>query len=42
MVRPYLPRFFREGDKAELRVMVNNAGDGGAHGRGRLSRSSTP
>jgi uncharacterized protein YfaS (alpha-2-macroglobulin family) len=26
MVRPYLPRFFREGDKAELRVMVNNAG----------------
>jgi uncharacterized protein YfaS (alpha-2-macroglobulin family) len=28
MVRPYLPRFFREGDKAELRVMVNNAGEG--------------
>ena len=27
MVRPYLPRFFREGDKAELRVMVNDAGD---------------
>ncbi len=27
MVRPYLPRFFREGDRAELRVMVNNAGD---------------
>ncbi len=27
MVRPYLPRFFREGDKADLRVMVNNAGD---------------
>ena len=27
MVRPYLPRFFREGDTAELRVMVNNAGD---------------
>jgi len=26
MVRPYLPRFFREGDQAELRVMVNNAG----------------
>jgi len=26
MVRPYLPRFFREGDKADLRVMVNNAG----------------
>ncbi|HVP89612.1 MAG TPA: alpha-2-macroglobulin family protein [Terriglobales bacterium] len=27
MVRPYLPRFFREGDRAELRVMVNNAGE---------------
>jgi uncharacterized protein YfaS (alpha-2-macroglobulin family) len=27
MVRPYLPRFFREGDLAELRVMVNNAGE---------------
>ncbi|MGZ6972097.1 MAG: alpha-2-macroglobulin family protein, partial [Thermoanaerobaculia bacterium] len=27
MVRPYLPRFFREGDKAELRVMVKDAGD---------------
>ncbi len=27
MVRPYLPRFFREGDSAELRVMVNNASD---------------
>ncbi len=27
MVRPYVPRFFREGDKAELRVMVQNAGD---------------
>jgi uncharacterized protein YfaS (alpha-2-macroglobulin family) len=27
MVRPYLPRFFREGDTAELRVMVNNASD---------------
>ncbi|HMA53552.1 MAG TPA: alpha-2-macroglobulin family protein, partial [Acidobacteriota bacterium] len=26
MARPYLPRFFREGDKADLRVMVNNAG----------------
>ncbi len=25
MVRPYLPRFLREGDRAELRVMVNNA-----------------
>jgi uncharacterized protein YfaS (alpha-2-macroglobulin family) len=28
MVRPYLPRFFREGDTAELRVVVNNASDG--------------
>jgi uncharacterized protein YfaS (alpha-2-macroglobulin family) len=27
MVRPYLPRFFREGDRAELRVVVNNAGE---------------
>lgn len=25
MVRPYLPRFLREGDKADLKVMVNNA-----------------
>lgn len=27
MVRPYLPRFLREGDRAELRVLVNNASD---------------
>ena len=27
MVRPYLPRFLREGDKAELKVVVNNASD---------------
>ena len=26
MVRPYLPRFLREGDKADLRVVINNAG----------------
>ncbi|HSA96438.1 MAG TPA: alpha-2-macroglobulin family protein, partial [Acidobacteriota bacterium] len=32
MVRPYLPRFFREGDAAELRVMVNNAGEKEAAG----------
>ncbi|OGD23036.1 MAG: hypothetical protein A2W03_04560 [Candidatus Aminicenantes bacterium RBG_16_63_16] len=32
MVRPYLPRFFREGDTAELRVVVNNAGDKGLSG----------
>jgi alpha-2-macroglobulin len=25
MVRPYLPRFLREGDRAELKVLVNNA-----------------
>ncbi|HVT60280.1 MAG TPA: MG2 domain-containing protein [Thermoanaerobaculia bacterium] len=25
MVRPYLPRFLREGDRAELKVAVNNA-----------------
>src|SRR5207249_3331583 len=25
MVRPYLPRFFREGDQAALKVVVNNA-----------------
>ena len=35
MVRPYLPRFFREGDTAELRVMVNNAGDTAVFRRGR-------
>ena len=27
MVRPYLPRFLREGDKAELKVVVNNASE---------------
>jgi len=27
MVRPYLPRFLREGDEAELKVVVNNASD---------------
>jgi len=27
MVRPYLPLFFREGDRAELKVMINNAGE---------------
>jgi uncharacterized protein YfaS (alpha-2-macroglobulin family) len=27
MVRPYLPRFLREGDAAEIRVVVNNASD---------------
>ncbi len=28
LVRPYLPRFLREGDRAELRVVVNNASEG--------------
>ncbi len=27
MVRPYMPRFFREGDKGELKIVVNNAGE---------------
>src|SRR5690606_24197518 len=27
LVRPYLPRFLREGDRAELRVAVDNAGE---------------
>jgi uncharacterized protein YfaS (alpha-2-macroglobulin family) len=27
MVRPYLPRFLREGDRAMLKVVVNNAGE---------------
>ncbi len=30
MVRPYLPRFLREGDRAELKVVVNNATDAAA------------
>ncbi|MGE5716397.1 MAG: alpha-2-macroglobulin family protein, partial [Acidobacteriota bacterium] len=27
MVRPYVPRFLREGDKASIKVVVNNASD---------------
>ncbi|HYX19760.1 MAG TPA: alpha-2-macroglobulin family protein, partial [Thermoanaerobaculia bacterium] len=27
MVRPYVPRFLREGDRGELKVVVNNASD---------------
>ena len=27
MVRPYLPRFLREGDRAELKMVVNNASE---------------
>jgi uncharacterized protein YfaS (alpha-2-macroglobulin family) len=33
MVRPYLPRFLREGDKAELKVVVNNASEREFKGR---------
>jgi len=33
MVRPYLPRFLREGDRAELKVVVNNAGETELSGR---------
>lgn len=27
MIRPYLPRFFREGDEAEIKLVINNSGD---------------
>ncbi|MGH9364412.1 MAG: alpha-2-macroglobulin family protein, partial [Thermoanaerobaculia bacterium] len=33
MVRPYVPRFLREGDLAELKVVVNNASDKPMSGR---------
>jgi len=33
MVRPYLPRFLREGDEAELKVVVNDAGESELSGR---------
>ncbi len=33
MVRPYLPRFLREGDKAEIKVVVNNASEREFRGR---------
>lgn len=36
MVRPYVPRFLREGDRATLRVMVNNASDDAMSGTVRL------
>lgn len=36
MVRPYVPRFLREGDQAELRVMVNDASDEPMSGEVRL------
>ena len=35
MVRPYVPRFLREGDEAELKVVVNNAGAKALSGRSR-------
>ena len=33
MVRPYVPRFLREGDRAELKIVVNNATDREMSGR---------
>ena len=33
MVRPYLPRFVREGDAVDLAVVVNNAGETTLHGQ---------
>ena len=37
MVRPYLPRFLREGDAAELKVAVQDAGKGPLAGRVHLA-----
>ncbi|MFH1177590.1 MAG: alpha-2-macroglobulin family protein, partial [Acidobacteriota bacterium] len=36
MVRPYLPRFLREGDRAEIKVVVNNAGEERFAGKARF------
>ncbi|HUK12825.1 MAG TPA: alpha-2-macroglobulin family protein, partial [Thermoanaerobaculaceae bacterium] len=36
MVRPYVPRFLREGDRAEIKVVVNDAADGPLAGTVRL------
>jgi uncharacterized protein YfaS (alpha-2-macroglobulin family) len=33
MVRPYVPRFLREGDRADLKIVVNNASDKEMSGR---------
>jgi uncharacterized protein YfaS (alpha-2-macroglobulin family) len=33
MVRPYVPRFLREGDLAELKIVVNNASERGMSGK---------
>jgi uncharacterized protein YfaS (alpha-2-macroglobulin family) len=37
MVRPYLPRFLREGDTADLKVVVNNGSAGDLAGEVRLA-----
>ena len=37
LVRPYLPRFLREGDRASLRVLVQNAGESPLAGEALLS-----
>jgi alpha-2-macroglobulin len=37
MVRPSMPRFLREGDKAQLKVVVNNASSGDLAGEVRLA-----
>jgi len=37
LVRPYLPRFLREGDTAELAVLVQNAGESPLAGEARLA-----
>ena len=42
MVRPYVPRFLREGDKAEIKVVVNNASDKRALRQRSSSTSSIP
>ena len=42
MVRPYLPRFLREGDRAELKVVVNNAGERRPERHAWTSSSSIP
>ncbi len=39
LVRPYLPRFLREGDEAVLSVQVNNAGDAPLSGQVKLEIS---
>jgi uncharacterized protein YfaS (alpha-2-macroglobulin family) len=36
MIRPYLPRFLREGDHAEIRIQIDNTGDTPLEGVARL------